>query len=165
MNSRVSRGAAIAAGLALIVLPLAAVVLKLAVFPGWMMVIAIWSSPLLLIGYALQIVIAANALLRSRGVFRTMDGGRRGVIAAWLTSVGVLATVFFLVDGGDDGTWGSAFTELIGLSSTSEGESLSGPFFLLSAVVWLAAWLWLVVEWIVQLVRARAQRSAAIPAV
>ncbi|MFD5213094.1 hypothetical protein [Microbacterium sp. NPDC058345] len=160
MTTANARTTATLAGLALIILPLLAVLLKLTVFPGWMMVLAIWSSPLLLIGYAVQVVIAANALLRQRGVFQRTTARRRGVIAAWLTSAGVLAAAFFLVDGGDDGRFGSAFTVLIGRSSTGEGESLSMSFFAVCAAIWLGAWLWLLVEWIVQLVRARsAQRS------
>lgn len=165
MNTRLSRGAAIAAGLALILLPVAAVVLKLAVFPGWMMIIAIWSSPLLLIGYALQIVIAGNGFLRERGVFRRSPHGARAAIAAWLTSVGIFAVAFFLVDGGDDGTYGSAFTQLLGTSSTGEGEQVSMVLCLIAAFVWLLGWLWLLLEWVVQLVQLRrADRDTAAPA-
>lgn len=162
MSTVISRAAAVAAGIALIVAPVAAVVLKGSIFPGWMMFVAMMFSPVLLLGWVLQIVIAVNAFLRARGVFRRSPGGRRALIAAWLTSVGVFAVAFFLVDGGDDGTYGSAFTELIGRSSTPDGESLSTVFMLICAFGWLAGWLWLVVEWIVQLVRARGQTTASL---
>ncbi|WP_309129509.1 hypothetical protein [Microbacterium sp.] len=161
MSTRVPRASAVIAGLALIVLPPLAVLLKLSVFPGWMMVLAIWSSPLLLIGYAVQVVIAANALLRSRGVFSRTAAARRGLIAAWLTSIGVLAAAFFLVDGGDDGRYGSAFTELLGTSSTGTGETLSMQFFAVCAALWLGGWLWLLFEWIVRLVKSRSARRWA----
>jgi hypothetical protein len=120
-----------------------------------MLVIMIFYSPVFLIGYAIQIVVAANGLLRERGVLRTGSAGRRPVIAAWLTSVAVVASAFFLVDGGDDGRYGSVFTELMGTSSTAAGESASMAVFMLCAMLWIAGWLWLVVEWIVQLVLAR----------
>lgn len=160
MSAVISRGAANAAGIALIVMPLLALLLKGAVFPGWMIVILFWTSPLLLVGYALQVVISANGFLRARGVFRRSPGGRRALIAAWVTSVAVLGAAFFLVDGGDDGTYGSAFTELMGTSSTSAGESLSTTFMLACAFVWIAAWLWLVIEWIVQLIQMRGRDAA-----
>jgi len=150
-----TRAQTIGAGLALILLPLLAIALKLMVFPGWMMLIIFFSAIPLLVGYALQIVVAANGMFRARGVFNLMPGARRGLIAAWLTSGGVFLAAFFLVDGGDDGTYGSAFTELLGTSSTAAGGELSGVLMTISAFVWIAAWVWLVVEWVVQLTRAR----------
>ena len=155
MRTDTPRSSAILAGLALIVLPIAAVVLKLSVFPGWMIVIAIWGSPMLLIGYALQVVIAGHGLLRARGIFRRSRAGFRGVVAALATSLGVLGAAFFLIDGGDDGTYGSAFTELLGMSSTSQGSETSMVLFFVCAFAWLAGWLWLVVEWVAQLILAR----------
>lgn len=148
------------AGLALILFPLFGLALKF-VYPGWMLVLAVWSSPVLLAGYIVQIVIAVHGLLRSRGVLRRESAGRRGVIAAWVTSIGILGVGFLLVDGGDDGRWGSAFTELFGLSMTTQGDDVSTVLCLLAGFLWLAGWLWLVVEWIVQLVVARRARPAA----
>lgn len=155
MTTSIPRVSAILVGLALILLPLVALAVKTIAYPGWMLVIMIFYSPVFLIGYATQIVVAANGLLRERGVLRTGSAGRRPVIAAWLTSVAVVASAFFLVDGGDDGRYGSVFTELMGTSSTAAGESASMAVFMLCAMLWIAGWLWLVVEWIVQLVLAR----------
>jgi hypothetical protein len=155
MTTSIPRVSAILVGLALILLPLVALAVKTIAYPGWMLVIMIFYSPVFLIGYAIQIVVAANGLLRERGVLRTGSAGRRPVIAAWLTSVAVVASAFFLVDGGDDGRYGSVFTELMGTSSTAAGESASMAVFMLCAMLWIAGWLWLVVEWIVQLVLAR----------
>ena len=152
-------GNAIAAGIALILAPIIALVIKAGVFPGWMLFIIVMASIPLLLGYALQIVVAANGMLRTRGVFRTMPGRQRGIIAAWITSIGVLFVGVFLVDGGDDGTYGSAFTELLGTSSTPGGEQLSTMLMLASALLWIGGWLWLVVEWIVLL----AQRRSSLP--
>lgn len=150
-----SRANVLAAGLALIFAPLIAIGLKVAVFPGWMMVIIVISGIPLVLGYVLQIVISAIAMLRARGVCNTVPGARRSVIAAWLTSAGVILTVFFLVDGGDGGDFGSAFTALVGMSSTSAGEQLSMTLIYLPAALWLGGWVWLVAEWIVLTVRAR----------
>ncbi len=150
-----TRKQVLGAGLALVIAPPIAILVKGAVYPGWMLLIIFFSGIPLLLGYALQIVIASNGMLRERGVFNTAAGSRRGVAAAWLTSAGVLLAAFFLVDGGDDGTYGSAFTMLLGNSSTPAGEQLSGAFLLLAALLWLGGWLWLVVEWVVLLVRAR----------
>lgn len=158
MNSRVSRASTRAAGLALILLPLLALVVK-GLAPGWMLVIIIWSSPLLLLGYALQIVVSAHGLLRERGVLRRPGAGKRGVIAAWTTSVAVVSAAFFLIDGGDDGRSGSPFTMLFGLESTAASD-LSMIAFTVSAIIWVAAWLWLVLEWITQLIQASRERKA-----
>lgn len=160
----VSRTTATLAGLALIVLPFVALLVKFVV-PGWMLVFMLLYSPVLLIGWATQIVIAANGLLRARGVLRTGSAGLRPIIAAWLTSAAVVGVGFFLIDGGDDGNSGSAFTELAGTSSTSAGSDLSMILCLVCAVVWAGAWLWLLIEWIAQLVLAsNARRAQAMPA-
>lgn len=154
MNESQSSGA-VATGIALILAPVIALVIKAAVFPGWMLFIIVMASIPLLLGYALQIVIAANGMLRTRGVFHTAPGRQRGIAAAWTTSTGILLVGVFLVDGGDDGTYGSAFTELLGTSSTSGGEQLSTLLMLASALLWIGGWLWLVVEWIVLLAQRR----------
>lgn len=136
------------AGLTLIIAPILAITLKALVYPGWMMFVIILAGIPLLLGYALQIVVAANGMLRARGVFNQVAGTGRGLIAAWVTSIGILLTAFFLVDGGDDGTFGSAFTLLTGTSSTGAGEQLSNTLMLFAAFAWIAGWIWLVVEWI-----------------
>lgn len=163
MSTGVSRTSATLAGLALIILPLVALLVK-AAHPGWVLVIIMIYSPALLIGWAIQIVIAANGLLRARGVLRTGSAGARPIIAAWLTSVAVVAVGFFLIDGGDDGQSGSAFTDLMGTGSTTAGSDLSMLLCLACAAVWLGAWLWLLIEWIMQLtISGRARRVQATP--
>lgn len=154
-------GSAVAAGIALILAPILALVVKAAVFPGWMLFFIVMASIPLLLGYALQVVVAANGMLRTRGVFQTMPGRQRGILAAWITSIGILLVGIFLVDGGDDGTYGSAFTVLLGTSSTPGGEQLSTLLMLASALLWIGGWLWLVVEWIVLLAQRRSAARAA----
>src|SRR6218665_942308 len=120
-----SRTQNIVVGLALIVMPLLAIVLKLAVYPGWMVLILFISGIPLLLGYVIQVVIAATSMFRSKGVFNTVPGAMRGVVAAWITSISVLLSTFFLIDGGDSGEGGSAFTLLFtGGPSTAETEGL-----------------------------------------
>lgn len=141
--------------------PLLAVALKVVAYPGWILAIMLFTGFPLLLGYAAQIVIASVSMFRARGAFNTMPGAWRGLTAAWCTSLGVLISAFFLIDGGDDGVYGSAFTALLGVSSTPEGERLSMTLFTVFAVVWVAGWCWLVTEWTVLGVRARRRARAA----
>lgn len=160
MNARVSATAAVLAGLALILFPLLALAAKL-VFPGWMLVLAIWSSWMLLPGYIVQIVVAANGLLRRNGVLRRAARGWRAIIAAWVTSIGILGVGSFLIDGGDDGRAESAMTVVFGLTGSVQAGDVSMILALISGFLWLAGWVWLVVEWIIQLVLARQVRTLA----
>ena len=160
MNSRVSAASAVLAGLALILFPLLGVAAKL-VYPGWMLVIALWYGGLLLLpGYIVQIVIAATGLLGSRGVLRRAKGAWRSITAAWVTSVGILGVGLFLIDGGDDGRSESAMTVLLGMTDSPDAKDLSMVLALIFGFLWLAGWAYLVIEWIVQLVLARRARRA-----
>ncbi|MFS2280030.1 hypothetical protein V2S04_04305 [Microbacterium sp. OR21] len=158
MNARVSRSAAVLAGLALILFPLFGFAVKL-VYPGWMLVLAIWSSWLLIPGYVIQVVIAASALLRPSGVLRHARGAWRALTAAWITSVGVLGVGFFLIDGGDDGGSESAMTVLFGVTGSAEANGVSMVFALICGFLWIAGWVYLVVEWIIQLILLRQSRK------
>ena len=145
------------AGIILIVAPVLALIVK-AYSLGWMIFIVMMIAPLLVVGYALQIVVAANGMLRARGALRQARGGMRAVAAAWATSVGVVLTAFFFVDGGDQG-WGSTFMLMSGLESNVAAGDVSTILCWIAGVVWLAGWVWLVVEWIIALVERR--RAAA----
>lgn len=147
------------AGVVLILFPLFGLAAKL-VFPGWMLVLAIWSSWLLLPGYVIQVVIAVSALLRRSGVLRHARGAWRALAAAWITSAGVLGVGFFLIDGGDDGSSESAMTVLFGMSGSAEANGISMVFALICGFLWLAGWTYLVVEWIIQLFLLHQTRKA-----
>lgn len=148
------------AGIALIAVPIIAVAVKLA-WPGWLLVIILFVSPALLLGYALQVVVAATGFLSRRAVLRTSPARRRALIAAWLSAVGFLVGAFFLVDGGDQ-DWGSPFMYVIGSASDDAVADVSSAISTVAGVAWLGGWLWLVIEWIAALVRRRAaQRSPA----
>lgn len=160
MNRRVPGRAATIAGLALILFPLLALAAKL-VFPGWMLVLAIWSGWLLLPGYIVQIVIAATGLLGRNGVLRRGSDAWRAISAAWVTSAGILGVGFFLIDGGDDGRSESAMTVLFGLTGSGGANEVSMILALIFAFFWLVGWAWLVIEWIIGLVRARRSRRTS----
>ena len=88
MNSRPSASARIT-GIALIVLPLIALLLKTFSF-GWMMVFIIFGPIfVMVIGYVLQVIAAAQGFLSKKGLF---DAARlkRATIAAWVSLAGAL---------------------------------------------------------------------------
>ena len=145
---------------ALILLPLIALAIKLA-WPGWMLFVLLFVSPILVIGYVMQVIIAATGFLSARAAFRSSDARPRAVAAAWMSAAGIVVTAFFFVDGGDT-DYGSAFMYLIGGESDARLESISSIVALMAAIVWVGGWGWLLVEWIVALVRRR--RSVAAPA-
>lgn len=147
-----------AAAIALIVLPLVGLAIKLA-WPGWMLFFVMMVSPVLLIGYVVQVIIAITGFLTRRAVFRTSAGRTRALTAAWLTSVGIVVTAFFFVDGGDT-EWGSAFMYTVGGASSSELGNVSSAVSYVFGIVWIGGWVWLLVEWISALmVRRRASAS------
>ncbi|KRA23972.1 hypothetical protein ASD65_05705 [Microbacterium sp. Root61] len=150
--------AAFWAGIALIVLPLLAVVIKFT-WMGWLALILVIVSPGLAVGYALQVVIAANGLLRPRGVLRAPTVRRRALLASWLSAGGVLVGAFFMVDGGDQ-DWGSAFMYIVGAPGNVALGDISTVISLAAGLVWIGGWLWLVIEWIAAHVRARAANRA-----
>lgn len=147
-----------AAAIALIVLPLVGLAIKLA-WPGWMLFFVMMVLPALLIGYVVQVIIAITGFLTRRAVFRTSAGRMRALTAAWLTSVGIVVTAFFFVDGGDT-EWGSAFMYTVGGASSSELGNVSSAVSYVFGIVWIGGWVWLLVEWISALmVRRRASAS------
>lgn len=145
-------------GVALIVAPLLAWVLK-SFSTGWMMVIIIFGPILLLLaGYALQIVIASQGFLSKRELFGTAR--LRATIAAWLTSLGVLVLGVFMPDGGDM-YFGSTFQVWLGAYGPNADavhaatDGLNSVVATVAALAWIAGFVWLAVEWIVALIRRR----------
>lgn len=145
-------------GIALIVVPLLAWALKLPSF-GWMMVFVIFGPILLLLaGYVLQIIIAAQGFLSKRQLFGAAR--LRATIAAWLTSLGVLVLGVFMPDGGDM-YFGSTFQVWLGAYGPDSDavhaatDGLNSVVAVAAAFVWLAAFAWLTVEWIAALIRRR----------
>jgi len=147
------------AGIALIVGPIVAAAIKFASF-GWLMILWIWMlypPVLLLLGWALQIVIASTGYFGRRAPF-ALHGRSRAVAAAWTTIAGLLLIAFFLVDGADT-SWGSTFMYLTGTASDDTAGAVSTTIATIALVPWLGGWLWLLAEWIVALVRrARVRR-------
>ncbi|RGE20088.1 hypothetical protein [Leucobacter sp. wl10] len=148
-------------GVALIVAPLVAWGLKL-VSGGWMVFVIIFGPILVLLAaYALQIVIAAQGFLSKRELFGAAR--LRATLAAWLTSLCVLALGIFMPDGGDT-DYGSTLQVWMGAYGPNSDavhaatDDLTAIAALLSAVLWVGAFVWLFVEWVVALGRRR--RSA-----
>lgn len=156
----VSPAALTIAGLALILAPIIAVVLKLGSI-GWLMVIALWTltvPAILLLGWALQIVIAATGFFGRRSCFAGASSARRAIAAAWTTSVGALLLGLVLVDGGDT-AWGSTLMYWTGTASDDAIGAISSTVTWIALVPWLGGWVWLLVEWIAALVRRSRARA------
>ncbi|WP_159501673.1 hypothetical protein [Microbacterium sp. 18062] len=151
--------AVLVAGIALIVLPLVGAAFKV-LWPGWFLFVIMFVSPVLAIGYILQVVIAVTGFLTPRAAFRTGPARTRALWAAWLTSVGIAVTGLFFVDGGDM-SWGSAFMYIIGLPSDDGAAAISYLLTILGITAWIGGWVWLLVEWIVTLVRRRRRPQVA----
>lgn len=154
--ARRTDAAALAAGMALILLPLVGLFFKV-FWPGWYLFFLLFTSPVLLIGYALQVVIAATGFLTPRAVFRTSPARPRALIAAWVGAIGIAVTGLFFVDGGDT-TYGSAFMYLIGADGDAGVSAVSTLVAFIAGAAWIGGWVWLVVEWIIALVRRRRTR-------
>lgn len=150
-------------GVLLIVVPVVATVLKLA-FPGWYLVIIVLTGVILLLaaGFVMQIIIAVTGFLTRRAVFRTASGAGRAIIASWITSIALLLTVFFLPEGGDS-SYGSIFAILIGAESDAAVSDVSTLLFLITGIVWVAGWAWLLVEWIRAIAARRRANAPAAP--
>ena len=134
MNSRPSASARIT-GIALIVLPLIALLLKTFSF-GWMMVFIIFGPIfVMVIGYVLQVIAAAQGFLSKKGLF---DAARlkRATIAAWVSLAGALVLGITMPDGGNSEAVHAATDGLTAVLSS------------ISAIAWVGGWIWLIVEWI-----------------
>jgi hypothetical protein len=157
----VSRVPGIAAALALIVLPVVAIIIRL-IQPGWIFVVLLVASPVLVISYALAVVIAATGFLTSRAAFLLSRVRWRGITAAWIAAASSVLASFFTVDFGDTDVYGSPFTILLGYStppsSIADASGLASVIFLSLGI---AAFIWLTIEWIAALVQRR-KRSTPI---
>lgn len=163
MNS-VRTPSSIVIGIVLIVAPLIAWALKLLSL-GWMIVFVMMGPiVLLLAGYVVQIVIAAQGFFSRKELFGT--GKRRATIAAWATSIGAMLLGIFMPDGGDSG-YGSTFQVWLGSYGPNAAEvhaatdALNDVLWLLIMAVWLGGFVWLFVEWIIGLAHRRRVKRAA----
>lgn len=138
-------------GVALILLPLAALGLKMCSF-GWMMVFVIFGPIfVMVIGYALQIVIAVQGFLVRQDLLGASR--RRATIAAWVSLGGFLLLGLTMPDGGDTG-WGSTLQVWLGAYGPN-GDAVHSATDALTTVLawvggsaWIGGYLWLAVEWI-----------------
>lgn len=153
-------------GIALILLPFLGLVFKF-LSMGWMALVVIAVAPALLLGYGLQIVIAAQGFLSSRALFSPSSAdtqaSRRGTIAAWVTSAGVLTLGLFLTDL-DDVSYGSTVQRWLGSYGPNREavhaatDTINDAIALVAAIAWLLGFVWLVTEWIIALVKRKKAR-------
>lgn len=166
-----SRTTTIATGVLLLIAPLIAIALKLLSF-GWMMVLIMMGPALLLIaGYVVQAVIAVQGFLSKRALFGGPGGGvpvparGRAAVAAWITSIGVMATAILTPDGSDSG-YGSTLQLWLGsygpdADAVHEAtDTLNDTLFFIAAAVWVLGFVWQFVAWIMALVQRRRERRA-----
>jgi hypothetical protein len=145
----------VAAGLALLVIPLLTVGVKV-IAPGWMLLIYIFGLVAFIPLYVLVAVIAATGFLRKRPAFAFADAGRmRAKIAAWTHPTAFLLATAVLPDGGDSGDWGTPFSVLFGIPNSADVVTVTSNLFWPLVVVSGIALVILVVEWIRALVLRR----------
>jgi hypothetical protein len=142
----------IAAGAALIAIPVATGVVK-TIAAGWFMVFYFFGLIAFIPLYALVIVIAATGFFSRRAAFAFVGFGRiRAQIAAWVHPLAFLAATAVLGDMADDGYWASPLSIVFGIPfETSWAKAADGQYVTL-VMISAAALVWLVVEWILALV-------------
>ena len=145
-------------GIVLIVGPLVAVALKSFSF-GWLMVMLMFGPIFVLIaGYIVQVIIAIQGFLVRRDLFGRAR--KRATIAAWVTTLAFVTVGIFFPDGGDSG-YGSTFQTWLGAYGPNADavhaatDSWSDAVGLIAALIWIAAFVWLFVEWVRALVLRR----------
>jgi hypothetical protein len=149
------RGTDIAAGIALIVIPVLTGIVKVIV-PGWFMLFYFFGLVLFVPLYALVIVIAATGFFSRRAAFAFAGSGRlRAQIAAWLHPAAFLAATAVLADAGDSGEWATPLSIVFDLPNSSPVVSLTVELFGPLAAISAFALVWLVVEWIFALIARR----------
>ena len=148
------------AGVALIVAPLLGAGLKM-LSAGWTIMFLMFGPVVILLaGYVVQIIIAAQGFLSSGDLFGSARG--RATLAAWVTSVAVVGVGIFFPDG-TDGPRGSTFQKWLG-SYGPNAEAVHAATDIWSewlaialTVVWVASYVWLLVEWIAALRRRKSK--------
>ena len=160
MTRRVSDTTATLTGLALLLLPALALMVKLASL-GWMVFALYIAAPVFIVGYGVQAAVAISGYFSARAVLRDGPVATRALVYSWATSVSVVLAGLFLVDGGDSGDWGSTFMLWTGLAGDSAASAVSSAICNLAIFIWLVGWVCLVVEWIAALVRRRRAAKAA----
>jgi hypothetical protein len=136
------------ASFATLLLPVVAVGLRF-LDPGWVWLIMLLASPVILGIYVMSVVIVSTGFLKPDAAFLVSRSQWRPVVAAIVGPVGALLGSFFLLDGGDSDPWGSPFTILLGQPQASDSlGGLSSTVSTVSFFVGFGAFVWLFVEWV-----------------
>ena len=150
-------------GTLLIVAPLLGIAFKMFSF-GWMMFFVIFGPIFIMVaGYIVQIIIAAQGFFSTRDLFGA--GAKRAAIAALTTSIGIVLLGIFMQDGGDVG-YGSTLQVWLGSYGEhadavhAATDGLTDVVAILAAVAWVGGFLWLFAEWIFALGRRRRRKLA-----
>ncbi len=159
---------AILTGVALVLLPFIGLGFKL-VSAGWLLIALLYGLAFLGLGTLLQIVIAATGFFWPGGPVQSTSVRLRATIAAWATSIAWVLLCVFIEDTGDT-DYGSTFQVWLGVygddgdSVHAATDGLTSVVAVIAGIVWIAAFLWLVIEWIVGWVlRGRARRATMPP--
>lgn len=117
---------------------------------GWAMMFIAVAAIFLLAGYVVQVIIAVQGFLSKGNLFGAKE--RQATMAAWATSLAFIAVGIFFPDGTDAG-YGSTFQKWLGSygpnaqavhqATDSWAEYVAVAF----GVVWIGAFIWLVVLW------------------
>lgn len=150
-----TRAAGVAAGVAVLLLPLIAVVVKFT-GAGWLVLILAFALPVFVLCYALLVVVAILGFFSPRAAFVGAGAvGVRGVIASWTHAVAGVVAAFFLVDFADVEPAYSPFTILLGKPDDDALIGTSTGLSILFGLLWAGGFVWLVVEWIIALATRR----------
>jgi hypothetical protein len=146
------RASDIAAGVALIVIPVLTGMVK-TIAAGWFMALYFFGLVIFIPLYALVIVIAVTGFFSRRAAFGFVNFGRiRAQIAAWVHPLAFLAATAVLGDAADDGYWASPLSLVLGIPyETSWAKAADGQYVTL-VMISIGALIWLVVEWIIALI-------------
>lgn len=139
-------------------LPLLALVVKLTV-PGWMVVILVFWSPVVLAVLAAGIVTFATTF-RRRSRVRAVRGSVPRIfhVLAWVWAAAFVVAAAVIADGGDVGGWSSPLLEVTGLVEPDWYNAFAEPVLSACVAVVLGA---PVVTWVLRQLHARGARPSA----
>jgi len=131
------------------------------VFAGWYMAILVWVGGVFFVfAWTLAWIIAAQTFFSPHSAFAVTGATVRMRIAACVHAAAFALAGALAPDGADDGACQSVAGALFGLPAELQAELLPAAF--LALLVGIAAFVWVLAEWVAALViRHRRSRAAA----